>query len=154
MGRIIKNHEIDKLKSDNTLVLVGGCFDIIHEGHLRFLQEAKRQGDKLIVMLESDKKIEEIKGKGRPVNNQATRSNILANLKWVDYVIPLPYMAADKDYEILVKQIEPDIIASTAGNTIFAWEREYINKTGGKIVEVIDRIEDYSTTRIVKTAKL
>ena len=63
------------------IVLVGGCFDILHLGHVVFLEKAKKEGDVLVVLLESDEKVRFLKGKGRPVHTQSERAEILSALK-------------------------------------------------------------------------
>jgi hypothetical protein len=78
----------------------------------------------------------------------------LSNIPFVDYVLKLPEMAGDEDYEILVKKLEPDIIAVTSGNKVYGWEERYMEETGGKIVEVIKRLGNYSTTEAVRHVKL
>ncbi len=158
MGVILKSTEENKLSnlksSNQKLVLVGGCFDILHAAHIEFLTLAKKQGDSLIVLLESDQKIKELKGERRPINSQQDRAVVLSNLSMVDYVLPLENLKNDDDYEILVKLIKPDIIAVTVGNKIYNWERDYIEKTGSKIVEVMERKPDYSTTKIEEKIRL
>lgn len=157
MGIIIDPRDTNTITSGLTskkLVVAGGCFDILHKGHLEFLRSARKEGDALLLFLESDQRIKEIKGNGRPVNTQKDRATILANLPFVDYVLPLKYMKNDKDYEILVKKLEPDIIAVTSGTRVFGWEREYMKETGGRIVEVMPRIKSYSTTNLVLSVKL
>ncbi len=137
-------------KTDDKVVLVGGCFDVLHKGHIEFLKRSKAAGDILVLMLESDQKIKDLKGSNRPINTQEDRATVLANLSMVDYVICLPYLKTDNDYEMLVKSIKPGIIAVTTGAIVFDWERVYMNETGGKIVEVVKRIADYSTTKLVR----
>lgn len=158
MGVILNSTDEKKLSEIKTanqkLVLVGGCFDILHAAHIEFLTEAKKQGDKLIILLESDERIKNLKGKNRPINTQNDRAIVLSNLSMVDYVLPLNYLETDDDYQILVKLIKPDIIAITVGNKIFDWEREYAEKTGNKIVGVMERKKDYSTTKIEEKIKL
>lgn len=158
MGIILSNINLKNpstLKKDNQeLVVVGGCFDILHTGHIEFLKKAKEAGDLLVVLVESDERIKKIKGEGRPVNSQQDRTKILSNLSFVDFVIALKDMNLDKDYEILVKWLKPDIIAVTAGNTIFDWEKDLANRTGVKIIEVTKRIKDYSTSKIVQGTRL
>ena len=99
-----------KRKKNDRIVLVGGCFDIIHIGHLRFLERAKKQGSLLIVILESDDFI--IKHKKRqPLHNQNERADILASLTMIDYVVKIPYLTGYQQYLKLVTEINPDIIA-------------------------------------------
>ncbi len=153
MGIILNTQELDKLlelkKANLKLVLVGGCFDVLHPAHIEFLKKARKEGDALIVLLESDKRIRELKGEGRPINSRNDRAAALSGLSVVDYVLCLPYLKTNHDYEILVKKLEPDIIAITRGNRVYDWEKEYVDKTGKRIVEVMDRKEDYSTTKII-----
>ena len=159
MGQIVDSKYLAelsrKLKSQkNKIVLAGGCFDILHAGHIEFLKKAKDAGDALVILLESDEKIKELKGKNRPINTQRDRAIALSNLPMVDYVIGLPHLKSDGDYEILVKMLEPDIIAVTAGSKVYDWERVYTNRTGSRIVEVIERLSDYSTSKLADSMKL
>ncbi len=153
MGTILNTQELNKLlelkKANLKLVVVGGCFDVLHAGHIEFLEKARREGDALIVLLESDKKIRELKGRNRPINSQVERAAALSKLKNADYILNLDYLKTNHDYEILVKKIEPDIIAITRGTRVYDWEREYAEKTGKRIAEVMDRRQDYSTTKII-----
>lgn len=144
-----------QIKAKNlSIVLVGGCFDIIHLGHIQFLKKAKEHGDKLIVMLESDWTLKKLKGKNRPLNNQKTRAQILSHLPTVDYITLLPSHLVDLDYFRLVKIIKPDIIAITSGDPIKNIKERQAIEVGGKVQEVISRIEKYSTTRIIENAVL
>lgn len=151
---IIKLDELLKIselkKAGKTIVLVGGSFDILHKGHIEFLKKAGAQADYLIVLLESDKKIKKIKGGNRPVNTQSDRAAVLSNLPFVSYVYPLPYMENDKDYEILVKMLQPDIIALSGSDKVYHWEEELAKSGNLKIVKVIDRIGRHSTTNLVQ----
>ena len=84
--------EIIKLVKDGqakgeTFVVTNGCFDILHVGHVRYLQKTKEFADKLIVMLNSDKSVRAIKGETRPINCEADRAEILSSLRCVDYVV-------------------------------------------------------------------
>jgi len=158
MGKILHIKQLSELKASKhqgkRLVLAGGCFDILHAAHIEFLRKAKDIGDILVVLLESDEKVKKLKGKTRPINSQADRTTVLANLPTVDYVICLPYFKIDKDYETLVKMIEPDIIAITSNEKVYRWEREYVKGTGGSILEVMKRRVNFSTTRLTKEMKI
>lgn len=136
---------------EKKIVLVGGCFDILHIGHIRFLKEAKKLGDTLIVLLESDQNIKKMKGGGRPVNSQKFRAEILEALRDVDSVILLPEIMTDKDYDDLVKKIKPDFIAVTKGDQGLQNKKRSAETVGAKVVEVIDLMVDYSTNKIIKS---
>src|SRR3989344_4137326 len=119
MSKILKVQEAievaKKLREQNkSIVLAGGVFDILHVGHVKFLQKAKEKGDQLFVLVESDGNVRRIKGKNRPINNQKNRAVILSSLIYVDYVILLPNLKTDTDYDKLVFQIQPSVIATTA----------------------------------------
>ena len=159
MGKVVDIGQIPALIKQlkdrgQKIVLVGGCFDILHSAHIEFLKKAKAQGDILIVLLESDERIRKLKGKNRPINNQKDRALILSNLPFVSFVLNLENVQSDRDYEILVKLVKPDIIAITSGSPIYEWEKMYSKETGSKIVEVMDRKKDYSTTNIAQKIKL
>jgi D-beta-D-heptose 7-phosphate kinase / D-beta-D-heptose 1-phosphate adenosyltransferase len=98
---------ISELKKKNKkIVFTNGCFDILHVGHIKYLEKAKTFGDVLILGLNSDKSIRILKGDSRPINNQIDRSYILASLEVVDYLV---IFEDDTPYE-LIKLIEPDVL--------------------------------------------
>jgi len=96
----------DLRKSKNKIVFTNGCFDILHAGHVKYLEKAKKLGDILIVGINSDSSVERLKGKMRPINTLNDRSNIIASLKSVDFVIPFE---EDTPLE-LIRAIVPDIL--------------------------------------------
>jgi rfaE bifunctional protein nucleotidyltransferase chain/domain len=155
MGEIVdikKAIEIAKnLKKENKkLVLVGGCFDILHVGHIEFLEKAKEKGDILMVLLESDARIKKLKGENRPINRQADRAKLLSHLNMVDIVVNLPEMKSNEDYNNLVMDLAPAVIAVTADDRILEIKRKQAKVVGGKLEVVMERREGYSTTAFVK----
>lgn len=155
MNKIISVNEAiktsNKLRLERkTIVLVGGFFDILHIGHIRFLEKSKKLGDVLFVLLESDEKAKQIKGKNRPINSQEDRAKILASLQSVDYVINLPKMIKNEQYDKMVNQIKPAIIATTYGDQNIAHKKRQAKQINAKVVEVIERIQDQSTTRLIR----
>ncbi|KKP96200.1 MAG: hypothetical protein A2152_00320 [Candidatus Levybacteria bacterium RBG_16_35_6] len=140
-----------KLRSeDKIIVLTGGCFDVLHFGHISFLKNAKNIGDKIFLLLESDGSVKIKKGKDRPVNNQKNRANNLARYKFVDYVIMLPKLEKNEEYDRLVTQIRPDVIASTKNDPNSAHKRRQAKLVGAEYKEVIERISNLSTTSLLK----
>ena len=127
------------------IVLVGGCFDILHWGHIAFLKKAKKLGDYLVVALESDENTKKLKGPGRPIHTQRERQKMLGSLRFVDKVIALSPMKSDSDYEKLVRKVNPDIIAVTKGDT---------KNTHGVKTIIIPKIKTPSTTQIAKLLKI
>lgn len=131
------------------IVLVGGCFDIFHWGHFQFLKKAKKLGDVLIVALESDKKVRELKGEGRPITPLRVRAEILAAFFFIDYILLLPYFPDDKSYNNLAIGLQPDIIATTAGDRQLVKKQKQAESVGGKVV-IIPHINTPSTSEILE----
>lgn len=133
-----------------SLVLVGGCFDVLHPGHVVFLKKAKKAGDYLLVLLESDQKIRQLKGEGRPVHTQKERAKNLSALGFVDFIICLPWLKTDLEYDELILKIKPDIIAATYGDGNIEHKKRVALKIGAKLVFVTKIIGEYSTSKILK----
>jgi len=130
-------------------ILIGGCFDLIHIGHIYFLEEAKKLGDKLVVLLESDETIKRLKGEHRPIHTQKERKKMLESIKFVDEVISIPPLKTDKEYYNLVQKINPDIIAITEGDPILEKKQEQAKLIGARAV-VVPKIYSPSTTSLAK----
>lgn len=155
MGRVIYHQDIQKElqkihASSKKIVLTGGCFDIIHSAHIEFLKRAKKEGDYLIVILESDESIRKYKGTDRPVNTQKDREKILSHLGMVDAVIPIPSFTQDSDYYTLVKTIKPAIIAITKGDSQTANKKAQAEMVGGELKEIMKRDSNFSSTKYAK----
>jgi rfaE bifunctional protein nucleotidyltransferase chain/domain len=131
------------------IVLAGGCFDLLHFGHIHFLKQAKSYGDWLMVALESDENVRHMKGDARPIHTQTQRKEMLESLSFVDEVIALPPMRADLDYCQLVRNIKPAVIAITEGDSAKVKKTQQANEVGAKLV-VIPKIRTLSTSQLVK----
>lgn len=131
------------------MVLVGGCFDILHVGHLKFLEKAKKQAEILIVLLEADKRVRSLKGDDRPVNTQRDRAYLLSRLRPVDYVVLLPTHISDADYDKIVKTIRPKVIAVTRGDANIKHKRRTAKLAGARVVAVVKNFTAYSTSKII-----
>ena len=138
--------EIQKF-TNQKIVLVGGCFDILHFGHLEFLKKAKVQGDYLIVALEPDESIINYK-KRQPTHNQKERAEILAALRFVDFVILLPVLKGFGDYNQLVTNLHPHVIAVTADDPQLANKQNQASAVGACVKIVVPRLGDFSSTAI------
>ncbi len=141
---------LKKLRNEHkTIVTTNGCFDILHVGHVRYLQKAKSFGDILIVALNSDKSVKSIKGESRPINNENDRAEVLNALRSVDYVVLF-----DEDSPInLLLEIKPDVHTKGADYTIETLpEAKGIMASGGRI-EFISFVEGKSTTSIINKMK-
>ena len=132
-------------KAGKTVVWTNGCFDLLHVGHVRSLQAAKRLGDVLIVGLNSDSSVRGLKGPGRPVVSEAERSELLSALECVDHVV----IFDDFTPERLLGLLKPDIhckgadYAPPSGKLIP--ERALVEAYGGKVI-FLPVIEGLSTT--------
>lgn len=135
------------------LVLVGGCFDIIHYGHLMYLKNAKGLGDVLVVALENDSFIREHKGRA-PFHTQKQRAEMLLNLRTVDFVVLLPTMGSDEKYQALVEHIQPQVIAVTAGDALIHKKRTYAKMVGARLAIVNKIISGLSSSTITTYARI
>jgi len=131
------------------IVLVGGCFDILHIGHVNFLSEAKKMADTLVVLLENDAKVKKLKGKNRPIFTQEIRAEMLSALICVDLVVVLPLMEHDSDYINLVIKIKPDIIAVTENDPRIEKKKRQAETAGGEL-RVIPLVKTLSTSALAK----
>jgi rfaE bifunctional protein nucleotidyltransferase chain/domain len=152
MARIVNLQELKTVfqrENKGKIVLTGGCFDILHIGHVRFLSEAKRMGDYLVVLLESDKRVKKLKGKNRPVFIQKERAEMLSALESVDLIVALPMMENDSDYLDLVMKIKPDVIAVTENDPLIEKKRSQAKEVGGKL-KIISLAKTFSTSKLAK----
>jgi D-beta-D-heptose 7-phosphate kinase/D-beta-D-heptose 1-phosphate adenosyltransferase len=116
---------------------------------VRFLSEAKKMGDYLVVFLESDKKVKKLKGENKPVFAQKERAEMLSALKTVDLIVLLPMMGTDRDYLNLIMKIKPDIIAVTENDPHIEKKREQAEEVGGKL-KIISLTKTFSTSKLSK----
>ena len=147
-GDKIKNKdEIVKFLNKNKKVTVftNGCFDILHIGHVKYLEIAKSFGDILIVGLNSDDSVKRLKGKDRPVNCQDDRAYILAGLEAVDFVV---IFEEDTPYE-LIKALQPDILVKGGGYA----GKEVVGSDIAKEVRLVNFIEGKSTSSVIERIK-
>lgn len=128
------------------VVFTNGCFDILHQGHVRYLSEAKKCGDYLIVGLNSDRSVRNIKGKNRPLMSEGARAELLAALCFVDGVV----IFDDEDPLAIIKYLQPQVLvkgADWAEDDIIG--AELIRKAGGE-VKTIPLVPDISTSDIIR----
>ncbi len=130
------------------LVATNGCFDLLHLGHVRYLQAARALGDALAVGLNGDRSVRELKGPGRPINNERDRAEVLAALESVDFVTIFPEVRATRFLEAAA----PAIYAKGGdytSETLNAEERAILQKIGAQ-VRIIPFEEDYSTSGLLE----
>jgi len=136
-------------KLNLTKVFTNGCFDLLHLGHLQYLQEAKKLGDVLIVGINSDTSVKKIKGPSRPINDQSTRATMLASLKMVDHVI----IFNEETPLNLIKAIMPDVLVKGGDWSIEKIIGADIVMNNGGTVKSLTFKEGYSTTSIIEKIK-
>ncbi len=135
-------------KEGKKIVFTNGCFDIIHAGHVDYLEKAKKLGDILIVGLNSDSSVKRLKGENRPINPQEYRKKVLQALKPVDLVIIF-----DEDTpERLIKEIKPDVLVKGGDYTIETIVGADFVMSYGGMVKTIDFVYDISTSKIIEKA--
>ena len=128
-----------------TVVTTNGCFDILHVGHVRYLQKTKSFADVLVVLLNSDKSVRNIKGEGRPINNESDRAEILCALSCVDYVV----LFDEDSPRNLLDEIKPDVYTKGADYTMETLPEADIMRKNNTRVEFISFVEGKSTTNII-----
>jgi D-beta-D-heptose 7-phosphate kinase/D-beta-D-heptose 1-phosphate adenosyltransferase len=123
------------------IVFTNGCFDILHVGHTRYLEQARKLGDLLIVAVNSDNSVRRLKGANRPINGELERAELLSNLRFVDYVI---IFDEDTPYN-LIKDLKPNILVKGG-------DYKDKNIVGSELVDevkIVELVEGYSTTNII-----
>lgn len=133
-------------QSGQTVVFTNGCFDILHAGHVRYLIEAKKLGDVLVVGLNSDKSVRVLKGEGRPVNTADDRAEVLAGLRAVDHVVVFGETTAEE----LVRQIQPDIYVKGGDYSLDRLPEAALVAAGGGQTMLVPLVEGRSTTNVIK----
>lgn len=135
--------------SGKTAVTTNGCFDILHVGHVRYLEKTKTFGDFLIVLLNSDKSVKSIKGPSRPINNEQDRAEILSALRCVDYVV----LFDEDSPKNLLDEMKPDVYTKGADYTMETLPEADIMKKNGTRVEFIEFVDGKSTTNVINKMK-
>jgi len=128
------------------IVFTNGCFDLLHPGHIHYIMEAASLGDRLVIGINTDKSVEGLKGRGRPINNLNNRMLMLAALDWTDLIV-----AFDQDTpEQLIKAIDPDILVKGGDYKIEEIAgAKYLLSKGGKVFS-LGFTEGFSTSKTVE----
>lgn len=147
-----KSNNSNTCNNTHRIILVGGCFDILHSAHYDYLRKSRALGDYLIVALEPDETIIKYK-KRKPVFNQQERAENLASIRYVDKVLLLPELKGYWDYLRLVQDVCPNVIAVTKGDPQIENIKKQAKIVGADVVEVIGLIEGMSTTNLIRKIK-
>ena len=142
---------LPELRSKKKVVFTNGCFDLLHRGHVSYLEEASERGDLLIVALNSDPSVKRLKGESRPVHSLEDRLRVLAALESVDYVT---WFEEDTPVSLL-KKLKPDLLVKggdySSEEEVVGWEE--VKKAGGEVA-VLRLIPGRSTTETLKKTTL
>ncbi len=152
MGRIVTRSglaaEVAAWRAEgHPVTLANGCFDLLHVGHVRYLQAARALGGKLVVAINSDRSARALKGPGRPAMPEMERAEIIAALAAVDAVV----IFDEPDVRALIREIKPDIQAKGTDYTrATVPERNEVEACGGR-VEIVGDPKDHSSTELLRT---
>ena len=149
-GKMVPRAEVVTLgerlrKSGRQVVFANGCFDIFHVGHVRYLEGARKQGDALVVGVNSDHSVRQLKGEGRPLLPEEARTELLVALECVDYVVIFDDLTAEN----ILRDLKPDVHCKGTDYTeATVPEREVVKSWGGRVVIVGDP-KDHSTRDVL-----
>jgi D-glycero-beta-D-manno-heptose 1-phosphate adenylyltransferase len=150
MGVIVTDVELEGLvagdrQAGRTVAFANGCFDLLHVGHVRYLDGARREADRLVVAVNDDASVRALKGEGRPLLPQNERAEIVAALRAVDYVV----LFSEPDVGRLLLMIRPDVHCKGTDYTVESVpERDIVRAYGGRIAIVGDP-KDHSTRGLI-----
>lgn len=153
MGQFVSQTQIEQkllsARKDKKVVFTNGCFDLLHIGHVRYLQEAKNLGDILVVALNTDDSVRKLKGPTRPIQSESDRAEILAALGCVDFTV----LFSEETPEKLIQTLRPDILVKGGDWTVDQIVGgRFVQSYGGQ-VKSLQFIADRSTTKIVEKSK-
>lgn len=151
-GKIVGRDELQRRvlhwrQSGERIILANGCFDLLHVGHVRYLHGAKQLGGRLVVAVNADQSVRQIKGPGRPIMPAEERAEIVASLEDVDAVVIFP----EPDVRALIRELCPDIHAKGTDYTAESVpEGDLVRACGGR-VEIVGDPKQHSTSEIIRT---
>ncbi len=132
-------------KGGQKVVFTNGCFDILHAGHVTYLEKARSFGDCLVLGLNSDSSVKANKGPSRPINSENDRARVVGALKAVDYVV----LFGEQTAEALIAKVKPDVYVKGGDYTLDTLPEAKIVQSYGGCVEFVQMVAGRSTTRII-----
>ena len=153
MGQVLTESDLvaqvaDDRRAGRTIAFANGCFDVLHVGHSRYLSGSREQADRLVVAVNDDDSVRELKGMDRPILPAATRAELVAALRAVDYVVVFP----DRNVERLLRLLRPDVHCKGTDYTVETVpERDVVREYGGRVAIVGDP-KDHSTRDLLARA--
>lgn len=131
------------------VVFTNGCFDILHAGHVRYLQAARSLGDCLVLGLNTDASVRENKGDSRPINNEQDRAEVVGALESVDYVV----LFGERTAESIIAKVRPDVYVKGGDYTLDTLPEAKVVQGYGGHVAFVDMVEGRSTTNVIEKIK-
>lgn len=148
---LIDPNDIEKLceilhRAGEKIVFTNGCFDILHAGHVRYLETARSFGDCLVLGLNTDASVRGNKGPSRPINSELDRAEVVGALKSVDYVV----LFGEKTAETIIAKVRPDVYVKGGDYTLETLPEAKIVQSYGGRVEFVQMVAGRSTTNVIK----
>lgn len=148
---LIDPNDIEKLceilhRAGEKIVFTNGCFDILHAGHVRYLEKARSFGDCLVLGLNTDASVRGNKGASRPINSELDRAEVVGALKSVDYVV----LFGEKTAETIIAKVRPDVYVKGGDYTLETLPEAKIVQNYGGRVEFVQMVAGRSTTNVIK----
>ncbi len=148
---LIDPNDIEKLceilhRAGEKIVFTNGCFDILHAGHVRYLEKARSFGDCLVLGLNTDASVRGNKGPSRPINSELDRAEVVGALKSVDYVV----LFGEKTAETIIAKVRPDVYVKGGDYTLETLPEAKIVQSYGGRVEFVQMVAGRSTTNVIK----
>lgn len=151
MNQDLNNFLAMRQEKKQSLTLVTGVFDLLHDEHVAFLKKAKKTADLLLVGLESDKRVKQMKGEDRPINNAGTRVKNLEQLNLADFVFVLPEeFSRPEHHRALIAQIKPNFMAVSSNTAFQEKKAKILAEFGAKLLVVHDYNPAISSSKLVE----
>ena len=146
---VLRKKLADDKRRGRRIVFANGCFDMLHVGHIRYLEGARREGDVLVVGVNADSSACNLKGPGRPILDENARAQLVAALRCVDYVI----LFAEANVEILLEELRPDVHAKGTDYTAETVPERAVAERLGIRVAIVGDPKDHSTRELLESVR-
>ena len=145
LSEILASHQ----RNGRKVVLANGCFDTLHVGHIRYLEGARREGDILVVAVNSDSSVRALKGPGQPILPESARATLVAALRSVDYVV----LFSEPNVELLLEELRPDVHAKGTDYTAASVPERAVSARLGIRVAIVGDPKDHSTRSFIDAVR-
>jgi D-glycero-beta-D-manno-heptose 1-phosphate adenylyltransferase len=146
---VLREKLAEHRRSGRRIAFANGCFDILHVGHIRYLEGARREGDVLVVGVNADSSVCNLKGPGRPILDENARAQLVAALRCVDYVV----LFAEANVEILLEELRPDVHAKGTDYTAETVPERAVAERLGIRVAIVGDPKDHSTRELLESVR-